>query len=70
MAKAGKPTGSKGLPVMEPSRATEQTDELVAMNFKVAPEFRREFKLYAVERGKTMVELLKEAFEEYRENHR
>jgi hypothetical protein len=33
------------------------------LNFKVTPEFKREFKGYAVSQGVTMVELLKEGFE-------
>jgi len=33
------------------------------MNFKVAEAFHREFKLYAVQRGMTMVDLLQESFQ-------
>ena len=33
------------------------------LNFKVSPEFKKEFKGYAVSQGVTMVELLKEGFE-------
>jgi len=33
------------------------------LNFKVTPEFKREFKGYAVSQGVTMLELLKEGFE-------
>jgi hypothetical protein len=33
------------------------------LNFKVTPDFKKEFKGYAVSQGMTMVELLKEGFE-------
>jgi hypothetical protein len=33
------------------------------LNFKVTTEFKKEFKGYAVSRGVSMVELLKEGFE-------
>jgi hypothetical protein len=33
------------------------------INFKVSPEFKKEFKGYAVSQGITMVELLREGFE-------
>ena len=36
---------------------------LVTLNFKIPSSFRKEFKTYAVTRGLTMVELLKEGFE-------
>lgn len=39
------------------------------MNFKVSEEFRREFKTYAVQHGKTMLELLQEGFELVKEQH-
>lgn len=42
-----------------PSPATETE----TLNFKVATEFKKEFKGYAVSQGMTMVELLKEGFE-------
>ncbi|EPG42625.1 hypothetical protein N5E66_07370 [Acinetobacter johnsonii] len=34
-----------------------------SLNFKVSPEEKREFKLFAVEQGMTMLALLKEGFE-------
>jgi hypothetical protein len=37
--------------------------EAETLNFKVSPDFKKEFKGYAVSRGITMVELLKEGFE-------
>ena len=33
------------------------------MNFKVDPEFHREFKLYAASQGISMLELLREGFD-------
>ena len=35
---------------------------LSSLNFKVSSDFKREFKGYAVSRGITMIELLKEGF--------
>jgi len=32
------------------------------LNFKVAPDFKREFKVYAASQGISMVDLLKEGF--------
>jgi hypothetical protein len=39
-----------------------ETDKGSSLNFKVAPEFKKEFKGYAVSRGISMVDLLKEGF--------
>ena len=39
------------------------------LNFKVMSEFKREYKGYAVSRGMTMVELLQESFQLYKERH-
>jgi len=36
--------------------------ELTPLNFRVPPQFHREFKLYAVEHDMSMVQLLQEAF--------
>ncbi|WP_107676115.1 hypothetical protein [Agrobacterium sp. LAD9] len=40
----------------------EDSDKGGSLNFKVTPEFKKEFKGYAVSQGITMVELLKEGF--------
>jgi len=40
----------------------EETDKGYSLNFKVTPQFKKEFKGYAVSRGITMVDLLKEGF--------
>jgi hypothetical protein len=42
--------------------------ETETLNFKVTPEFKKEFKGYAVSQGITMVELLKEGFEHSKRN--
>ncbi len=63
------PKSTKGEPVQEPSATLTRSDELVALNFKVSPDFRREFRTYASERDISMVELLKDAYSEYREKH-
>ena len=39
------------------------------MNFKVPPDFRRDFKVYAAQRGKAMLELLQEAVRLLKERH-
>lgn len=39
------------------------------LNFKVEPEFKKEFKGYAVDNDMTMVNLLKECFDFYRKNN-
>jgi len=40
----------------------EESDKGSSLNFKVTPEFKKEFKGYAVSQGITMVDLLKEGF--------
>ena len=62
MAKIAKPKGTKGQPTEEASQTLSQTGELIGLNFKIEPEFRREFKTYAAERNLSMVDLLKESF--------
>lgn len=43
--------------------ALDETDKGgSSLNFKVTPEFKKEFKGYAVSQGISMVELLKEGF--------
>ena len=39
---------------------------LKPLNFRVPGEFHRMFKIYAAERGMSMVDLLRESFEAYR----
>jgi hypothetical protein len=42
---------------------------LAPLNFKVPAEFRREFKTYAAQRGTSMLKLLIEGFELYKQHH-
>lgn len=44
------------------------SNELVSINFKVSPEFHREFKTYAVQHDISMVELLQRCFDVYKES--
>jgi hypothetical protein len=59
-----KPT--KGIPT--PSMITlanlqkTESTELTPMNFRVPPEFHREYKVFAAQHGMSMVELLQESF--------
>lgn len=39
------------------------------LNFKVSPEFRREFKTYAAQHNKKLNQLLYEAFDELKARH-
>lgn len=39
-----------------------EPEKFGSLNFKVDPDFKKEFKGYAVNQGMTMVELLKEGF--------
>ena len=63
----------KGSPPAEEVVSTNLTKvsdtDLVAMNFKVAAEFRKNMKQYAAELGISMTDLLTRAVEEYRANH-
>lgn len=43
--------------------------KLVALNFTVSPDFRKAFKSYALDHDITMLELMKRAFDEYRQRH-
>lgn len=60
-------------PRMDESKITNLTkhpsDQLVTMNFKVTAELRRAYKKYALEKDKSMVEILKESFDLYREKN-
>ena len=56
----------KGLPPA-PAQVVHNLDRaeagtLTALNFKVSPEFHREFKAYAAVHGVSMVDILKEGF--------
>jgi hypothetical protein len=42
---------------------------LAPLNFRVPREFKREFKTYASQRGMSMLKLLMEGFELYKQHH-
>ena len=70
MAKIAKPKGTKGQPAKEASQTLSQNGELIGLNFKIEPEFRREFKTYAAKRDISMVDLLKESFALYKDSQK
>ena len=43
--------------------------ETETLNFKVSAEFKREYKVYAASRDKTMIELLQESYQLYKDRH-
>lgn len=43
-------------------RATKTQEKNLSLNFKVTPEFKKEFKGFAVAQGISMTDLLKEGF--------
>ncbi|MCB1806604.1 MAG: hypothetical protein KDJ99_16085 [Candidatus Competibacteraceae bacterium] len=62
---------SKKGPPPPPQEVTDNlqkpdSGDMVPLNFRVPPDFRREFKSYAVAHDMSMVELLKRAFDKYR----
>jgi hypothetical protein len=74
MAKINKPLiNRKGAPppemVASKNLTRMQDHDLRPMNFKVKAEFKREFKSYATQLDKSMVELLQDCFDFYRQNH-
>ena len=75
MAKVPPPKKSlKGIPPL-PVITVANLDKrepmaLTPMNFKVPEEFHREFKLYAVQHGMSMVDLLQESFRLLKEKRR
>lgn len=73
MAKPGKRPTTKGAPPR--SNVPQDTShnlgkpeagELAPLNFKVSPEFRKEFKSFATDHDLSMVGLLKAAYEMYK----
>jgi hypothetical protein len=57
-AKTDAPPSVISLPTLQKTAAAD----LTPMNFRVPESFHREFKLYAVQHGMSMVDLLQEAF--------
>lgn len=47
-----------------------QPTDLQTLNFKVPDTFKRSYKVYAAQRGMTMLDLLKEGFELSKKNER
>lgn len=45
------------------------SSELVALNFSVDPEFRKEFRIYSAEHDINHINLLKEMFAFYKKHH-
>lgn len=67
MPKQPRPEKAAKSPLNKPVIALANIDnpdsaELTPMNFKVPATFHREFKLYAVQHGVSMVDLLQESF--------
>lgn len=65
-------TSRKGPPATPKAVANvgkPESPRLASINFKVPEEFRREFKTYAVQHGKTMLDLLQAGFELVKEQH-
>lgn len=58
-----KPQKARGEASVLKLAASAASDSLTPMNFRVSKQFHREFKLYAVEHGMSMVELLQVSFE-------
>ena len=63
---------TKGMPPPEQKPSNNLTKAAsgssVLMNFRVSPEFHREFKTYAAMHDISMVELLERCFEHYKES--
>lgn len=52
----------KSLVSVQGGAPTTDTSSLTTLNFKVSQEFHREFKMFAAQHSKKMVEVLQEAF--------
>lgn len=48
--------------VMPDDESGAETEKGISLNFKVSPEFKKEFKGFAVAQGISMTDLLKEGF--------
>jgi hypothetical protein len=58
-------------PLEETPQNLEKTPPLdtETLNFKVKAEFKREYKVYAASRGMTMIDLLEQSYQIYKERH-
>ena len=75
MAKVPPPGGGrKGAPPVAAAAgdnlARPAGGALKPLNFRVSPEFHREFKTFAASQGRSMVDVLHEAFDLIRAKHR
>ena len=73
MAKISRPTSNrKGTPPPETEASTNLTrtpdEDLKPLNFKVKADFKREFKTYATVNDMSMVKLLQDCFEYYKQS--
>lgn len=58
----GKPLKSGSEPSVLAFTNLDEPDAVTPMNFRVSAQFHREYKLYAVQNGMTMVDLLQQSF--------
>ena len=59
----GKPLNPGAMPSVLTFANRDASHEFTPMNFKVPAQFHREFKLFAVQHGMSMVELLQQSFD-------
>lgn len=67
-AKGTPPTPATPSPVVGNNTTKPEAGELVPLNFKTDPEFRKEFKSFAVMHDMSMVELLRASFAFYKQH--
>ncbi|NYZ17981.1 hypothetical protein HL658_36040 [Azospirillum sp. RWY-5-1] len=72
MARKGTASATAGVPpraeadapaAPAPAKATEKSDRTEPLNFRVSPEFRRRFRVYAAANDMSLSELLEKAFD-------
>ena len=72
--RGGRPGGRKGAPPVAAAAGDNLSrpagGALKPLNFRVSPEFHREFKTFAATEGRSMVDVLREAFDLIRAKHR
>lgn len=52
----------RSLPATSVDESSQEPEKAVSLNFKVSPEFKKQFKGFAVEQGISMTDLLKDGF--------
>ncbi|UXC90260.1 hypothetical protein EGM87_14560 [Sphingobium sp. RSMS] len=60
----------EGSSVREKGRGKSPSADLQTLNFKVPDDFKRAYKVYAAQRGMTMLDLLREGFELSKQEHK